>query len=243
MKKKLITALSGLKDCYVAGGAITSLHTNSPINDYDIYPKSEVALEYAIQWAFESGWWCVHQSNRSITFADKDGSNLQIMIFDSFESTEKIFGFFDFTICMGAFDLDTQEFILHENFLIHNSQRFLSFNKGTKYPYQSAWRVRKYEERGYTIGKMEYFKILFACQMCPVDSWDKLKDQIGGIYGEAMVVPEDKEFSLEAAFEAMETLRPVDPVGLYSSWEVAVTAISNRPMRFVEGNPPKTYTL
>ena len=160
MKEKITSSFGraddphGLKKCFIAGGAITSLYTNKPINDFDIYPKSLEGREDAIRWAFDSGYWNCHVSSRALTFVNRDGDNVQIMIFDTFETADKIFSQFDFTVCMGAFDLDAEKFILHEKFLLHCSQRFLSFNPNTRYPYASAWRVRKYEEKGFTIGKM-----------------------------------------------------------------------------------------
>lgn len=45
---KFLPHVSGLKGCFVAGGAITSTYTNKPVNDIDIYPKSWRALEDAI---------------------------------------------------------------------------------------------------------------------------------------------------------------------------------------------------
>lgn len=208
MKEKF-DILSGLDGCYVAGGAITSVYTNMPINDYDIYPKSEAARNGAIIWAFENNFINIHSSSRALTFIDSDENRVQIAIFDEFESHQKIFDFFDFTVCMGAYDLDTKKFHLHEKFLIHCSQRYLSFNPNTKYPYASAWRVQKYKERGFTIGKIEFMKILIACANLPICSWEDLKEQIGGVYGESIEIPDTSvEFNIENMFNCLSTIKP-----------------------------------
>ena len=229
----------GIKNCFVAGGAITSLYTNKPINDWDLYPKTVSAREDAIRWLFENGYWCAHSSSRALTFVrnSRDAATdtveqAQVMIFDTFETAEKIFDLFDFTVCMGAFDFDTEKFVLHDKFLLHCSQRFIQFNPKTRFPYASAWRVRKYEEKGYTIGKMEYFKILMACQDTPINSWRQLKEQIGGVYGESMEIPEDEPYSLERAFEVIATMKPGKAESGFATVEEAIACTSGREIPY-----------
>lgn len=241
---KLTKHLSGLEGCFVAGGAITSLYTNAPINDLDIYAKTPEDLENAIHWAFDCGLWCADASSRAMTFKGKgeDAPDIQIMHFDTFKTARKIFGAFDFTVCMGAFDLDTKKFVLDPRFLEHCSQRFLSFNRATRFPYASAWRVRKYEDRGYTIGKIEFQKILMACAERPIMSWDDLREQLGGVYGEAITIPDDTEFSQEAAWRAMDTLTFVKKLEGYANAEEAIACVSNReiPYFIVEADGSQT---
>jgi hypothetical protein len=232
MKDKF-SLFSGIKGCFIAGGAITSLVTNAPINDYDFYPKTHKALEDLIIWLFESGYYNSWVSDRALTFVTSD-TIVQIMLFDTFETAEKIFDFFDFTCCMAAYDLDTEKFIFHDNFLMHCSQRFLSFNTKTKFPYASANRVKKYEERGFTIGKMEYFKILLACQAMPITSWDQLKEQIGGVYGESMIIPEDTEYSFEGALNVISSMVPVTDRGGYKSADEAILNVSGRDIKYIK---------
>lgn len=234
-KQKLLDALSGLEGCFVAGGTITSVFTNAQINDYDIYPKSPEALEAAIAWAFDGGW-NSHASSRALTFSYSDAPQVQIMHFDTFETAAKIFDAFDFTCCMGALDLDSKDFVLHDDFLRHCSQRFLSFNPKTRFPYASARRVQKYQDKGYTIGQAEFMKILLTCQNRPLASWEDLKEQIGGVYGEQLVIPEDKEYSFEAAFEALGSLQFVGAKGGYTSLEEALVCVSEREIEYFESD-------
>jgi len=209
---------------FVAGGAVTSVFTGAKINDVDLYFKSRRAFERAVYDAYEEGLWCVAASKRAVTFADQSNNIAQLMYFDFFPTAEDIFKAFDFTVCMGAVDLDTGErskwkgaefitvgekhidsgFVFHPDFLKHNSQRFLKFNAGTRYPLASSTRVLKYQQRGYTIGKGDMMKIALAVRGVKIDTWDDLKDQIGGAYGDKVVLGnEDKPFTIEAAIDAM----------------------------------------
>lgn len=203
-EKKLVRAAANwYKGGFVAGGAITSVFTAQPIHDADIYFKSRAAFEYAVFQSYEDGFWCVDASKRAVTFSD-NGRIVQLMHFDFFPTAEDIFKAFDFTINMAALDLDTNEFTFHDDFLKHNSQRFLRFNKGTRYPLASATRVLKYQQRGYTIGKGDMLKIVLACRGVKIDSWDDLKDQIGGAYGNKVVLEnEGQPFSLDVAIDAL----------------------------------------
>lgn len=251
MKEQLTSVLEYLTDCYVAGGAITSLHTGNPINDYDIYPKSQQGLINALTWGFESGF-NTFVSDRAITYSLKNTMNkttglpatMQIMHFDTFETAEKIFDYFDFTCCMGAFDLDTKEFVLHDKFLLHCSQRYLSFNDKTKFPYASARRIQKYLDRGFKINNTEYMKILMACQNKPINSWKELKEQIGGIYGECMVIPENEPYSYEAAIKTIENVEFKTEMKCFESSEEAIASLVDMELEYLENNScsDKLYT-
>lgn len=191
------------KGAYVAGGAITSVFTGKPVNDLDIYFKSREAFETAVANAYDASFWCVDSSKRAVTFSD-NGSIVQYMHFDFFPAAKDIFKAFDYTVVMGAYDYDTKAFTFHDDFLKHNSQRFLRFNPGTRYPLASATRVLKYQQRGYTIGKGDILKIALACRGVKIESWEDLKDQIGGAYGTKVeLVGETTEFSLTAAIDSL----------------------------------------
>lgn len=211
-------------NAFVAGGAVTSVFTNAKINDTDVYFKSRRAFELGVYQAYEDGLWCVAASKRAVTFADQSGNVAQLMHFDFFPTADAIFEAFDYTVCMGALDLDAgpkskwegiqlvttgeehpdSGFIFHPDFMKHNSQRFLKFNSGTRYPLASATRVLKYQQRGYTIGKGDMMKIALAVRGVRIESWEDLKDQIGGAYGDKVVFDkEDTPFTLAAAIEAL----------------------------------------
>lgn len=202
--KLLLRAATPIPGAFAAGGAVTSVFTNQPINDVDVYFKSREDFEYAVESAYEDGLWCADASKRAVTFTDNGGTPVQYMHFDFFPTAADIFEAFDFTVCMGAYDYDAKEFVFHPDFLKHNSQRFLRFNPGTRYPLASAVRTLKYQSRGYTLGKGDMLKIALACRGVEISTWDQLKDQIGGAYGEKVVLGnEAKEFTLEVAIDAL----------------------------------------
>lgn len=202
--RKITEHCSPIPGAFAAGGAVTSIFTNQPINDIDVYFKSREAFEYQVAMAYEDGAWCVASTKRAVTFSYNGGTPVQFMHFDFFPTAQDIFDAVDFTVCMGALDFDTNDFIFNDDFLKHNSQRFLRFHPGTRYPLASATRVLKYQDRGYTIGNGDILKIALAGRRVKIDTWEDLKDQIGGAYGEKVVLgSEDKEFTLDAAIEAL----------------------------------------
>lgn len=202
--RKITEKCYPIPGAFAAGGAVTSVFTGKEINDVDVYFKSRKAFEAAVASAYDEGWWCIAASKRAVTFSDNGGAPIQFMHFDFFPTAQDIFNAFDFTVVMGAYDFDTSEFVFHDDFLKHNSQRFLRFHPGTRYPLASATRVLKYQDRGYTIGKGDILKIALASRKVKIDTWEDLKDQIGGAYGEKVVLAgEGQEFSLDAAIAAL----------------------------------------
>lgn len=108
---------------------------------------------------------------------------LQLICFDTFDTPKKIFDTFDFTVCMGCYDFKKEKFVLHSDFLKHNSQRILMFNDKTRFPIVSALRVDKYKQKDYTISKTEYLRIILTCMDLHIDNYEDLKEQLGGMYG------------------------------------------------------------
>lgn len=187
---------------WVAGGALTSVYTGKPINDVDLYFNGRDSFEQAIQDAYDEGLWCVAKTSRAVTFV-RDNSIIQLMHFKWFDSPEAIFDSFDFTCCMAALSCETKEIVMHDDFLKHAAQRFLKFHSGTAFPFGTVARVLKYQKRGYTIGSNEMLRIALKCATVPLASWEDLKEQIGGQYGEAVVIAGEGDFTIEAAIEAM----------------------------------------
>lgn len=191
------------KGAFIAGGALTSAFTSSPINDVDIYFKTKEDFVEAIHQAYDENLWCVAATDRAVTFA-RDACIVQLMHFDFFESAARVFDAFDYTVCMAAYDIDAESFIFQEDFMKHAAQRKLSFHSGTRYPYNSLLRVLKYQQRGYTISKADLLRIGLTCQRVPVDSWESLADAIGGLYGEKALLETDRPFSLDAAIDLFQ---------------------------------------
>lgn len=223
-------------DVLIAGGAITSVHTNKDVNDLDIYFKSPEMLYKFIQSNYYSELdedstsnfklsqlvaeqTDICSSEFSIIFTNitdksllgidsQTGQAVQLIIYKIFPTVDDIFNDFDFTVCMGAYSPKEDKFYLHENFLKHNSQRYLEVNTKTSYPLISALRIRKYEERGYKISKAQTLKLLLRISEMKISTWKELKESIGGLYGLNMneVFDEKVEFSIQNAIEILHNL-------------------------------------
>jgi len=229
-KKALKSLLSDevlelLKDAeaVIAGGAITSLFTNREVNDLDVYFRSEEQLFRTIAAIYglddytdyvEIGQFeLVYNGHSQRTLMFQNGEqDVQFMTFKWFDSINAIFETFDFTCCMGAYDCSTDEFVLHPEFMQHNSQRYLKFNPGTAYPIMSLMRVDKYRERGYVISKTEMLRVIGTCMALDIKSWGDVKDHIGGMYGYDVddVFDETVEFSIDEMVNQLDTINESD---------------------------------
>lgn len=204
--KKLLAAASDFTPpgSFIAGGALTSVFTNQPINDVDLYFKTKQALIDAVRDAYDTGLWCVAASDRAVTFASGDNI-IQLMLFDFFETADAIFDAFDFTACMAAYDVDAEAFVFHPEFFKHNSQRHLSFHSGTRYPFGSLLRTIKYRERGYKLSRGDLLRIALCCHGVSLESWDDLAAAVGGQYGERVLLETDQPFSVAAAIDLLSS--------------------------------------
>ena len=224
-----------LEGCYIAGGALTSIFTNKPVNDIDVYFPSAQAFENVMLSIFNTSKSCMMEegirrswqipddivhldigdfycrvnciTKKSVMLTNEENP-IQFINYDFFKSVEALFDKYDFTCCMAAYDLKKDTFVFHEDFFLHNSQRYLKFNANTAYPLVSALRVQKYTERGYTCSKSEYLRILLAVNLKNINSWEKLFDEVGGMYGSQ---PEDifdvkKQFNLWDAIEQLSNI-------------------------------------
>lgn len=213
----------------LAGGALTSLFTNTQVNDYDIYFKSVEGFQ-----SFVNDIYGTPNSNniissydlivsfatdRSILCKEKDsGNEIQLIVYKMFPQIEDIFNAFDFTINMCAYDFETEQMWAHPDFLKHCSQRYLSFNDKTDYPVVSALRVQKYVDRGYTISKAEMLRILFTIADKKYNSWEDIKDEVGNMYGIPIdeLFDETKEFSIKEAVEQLINTKKLDKSTIFA---------------------------
>lgn len=214
----------------IAGGSITSLFSQSQINDFDIYFRSKEDMIVFIRNAYKQpgkadnkedlfilteeqtvkfekpfNITCQNRTDRSITFT-QNGNTIQLIHFAYFQNADEIFESYDFHINMAAYDFTTDDFILHPYFLESVAARRLTFNEKTRYPIMSTLRVQKYIERGYTINRKEMFKIGLTCSMLNLDSWEKLIDQLSGFYGVNVseIFDTTVPFTMEAALDMLD---------------------------------------
>jgi hypothetical protein len=169
-------------NCIIAGGFIGSIFTNRSINDVDIYFRTKEDLTNLL--LDEMAGKFVLSATQKAILIKYNNIEIQFIHFKYYKDAEEIFKTFDFTVCMGAYDFKTEEFILHKDFLKHNSQRILMYNARTAFPIISALRIDKYKNKGYSISKMEFMKVMMTINNLKINSYEELKEQIGGMYGE-----------------------------------------------------------
>lgn len=177
----------------IAGGAVTSIMTNKPINDIDVYFRDAPSFTQAVFDVFnveENGitgysgqnGMVINPTDKSLLIK-KGESLIQFIYYRFFPTEQDIFNAYDFTINMGAYSPAAKDWTFHPDFFKHNSQRYLHFNPNTDYPIISAMRVQKYKERGYTISKAQMLKILMTITDLKITGWNQFKDHVGGMYG------------------------------------------------------------
>lgn len=185
--KPLKNILEHLKECntIIAGGAITSVFTDSKINDYDIYFRNnDDYLKLNSIMKNKENFSLVFSSESADTFRDKDKDlTIQLIKLERtmFNNPKDIINEFDYTICMGAYDVKNDMFILGDNFLKHNSQKRLVFNTNSKYPICALYRAKKFLNRGYKISGTEVIKITLSIHRLKLDNYKDLKEQLMGI--------------------------------------------------------------
>lgn len=168
---------------YIAGGTVTSLFSSNPVNDIDLYFRNEESLAELIEEIYDDGDDWVNALTSKALLVRVEDKELQMIHFKYFEKAEDIFDTFDYTVCMGAFDFETEQFVLHEDFLKHNAQRILKFNKNTDFPIVSLLRVQKYKDKGYSITKPEFLRVALSCMELNITNAEELKQHLGGMYG------------------------------------------------------------
>ncbi|PZT57369.1 hypothetical protein [Paenibacillus silvae] len=195
---------------YIAGGTITSLFSNNPVNDVDLYFRDEESLSELVEEIYDNSDDWVNALTSKALLVRVDEKEIQMIHFKYFEKAEDIFDTFDYTVCMGAFDFETEQFVLHEDFLKHNAQRILKFNKNTDFPIVSLLRVQKYKDKGYNISKPEFLRVALSCMELNITSADELKQHLGGMYGinydKLIELEEGESFSLSKIIDKIANI-------------------------------------
>lgn len=227
--------------CYIAGGTITSLFCSRDINDIDVYFRDENSFIDFLYDLWDDQIWVLAHTRKATLFREHN-KDIQLVHFSYFKEAKDIFDTFDFTVCMAAFDFADEQFVLHENFLQHNSQRILKFNKSTAFPLVSMLRVQKYKDKGYEISKPEFFRILLSCMDLEITSFEQLKEQLGGMYG----VNYDKliKFNEGEAFDYQKVIDAIENLCLHEDYfkkpelikfdsvEDIIDSVKNEPVKY-----------
>lgn len=166
------------KKCYVAGGALTSIATgkHDQIEDYDIFFSDKFSCVEAIRYMKDENPHVAFVSDKAITYVMRDSSKIQFIYDEFYPTAQDIFKSFDFSVCMAAYDNILDTIITDENFWMHNSQKFLKFNTGTRFPIISSLRLDKYNKKGYKTSRNEVIKIGLTIAQLNLTTWKKLRN-------------------------------------------------------------------
>ena len=199
----------------IAGGAIRSVFAGEYISDYDLYFTNEKDL-------IDTQKYLHFLDNSELMFTTENAKTykidkllFQVILLPSLilPTAEDIIKHFDFTICMGAYDINIGAFILHPRFLLDIARRDLVFNVEAKYPLASLYRIKKYIERGYKISGTEIIKIGLAINNLKMGDYTDLKEQLMGIdtlflkeLTDKLMTPEyaEKKYDLNDFLEMIE---------------------------------------
>jgi len=171
---------------FLAGGAIRSVFASESISDYDLFFPSKEAFDKCIEEFGNNvtgdGKFIFNftQTASAYSHFTSDKKHFQL-ICAVFGTPEQIIDNFDFTICMGVWLPNTNNFILNDLFLKHIAQRRLHFNVNAQYPICSLWRVLKYTKRGYKLPAIDAIKIALKIHSLNMQTPKDLKNQLMGI--------------------------------------------------------------
>lgn len=237
----------------IAGGCINSIFTNKDVNDIDVYFRNDDDLVSVVANVYDGNWILAH--TKKATLFKKGERLVQLIHFKRFQDAQEIFNTFDFTVCMGAFDFKTEEFILHDKFLLDNIQGILNFNSSTDYPIMSMLRVDKYKNKGYNISKSEFIRILLTCMSLKIKTVDELKEQLGGMYGldfskilKDVEVKEDGQIDLVEVVDKLKDLYleedyfkgiSQDKIIEFDDIDDLIESILDKPVKYIKVNDVK----
>jgi hypothetical protein len=217
------------KECNVvlAGGAITSIFTGKEINDFDLYFKTKEDLLKFYR-DISDGEYIVGSTDKSFTFTTSK-KMYQVIYFDLFPTVQDIFNSFDFSVCMGAYDFSTEEFVLDEGFITDNISRSLVVKGKTTFPVISLLRVDKYKKKGYNISKKEMLKLALQVSELKFNSWNEFKQHFTGMYGSTVdVIFNEKEigdFSIEKTYDVLENFENNSCAENYTPFNLTLTEL------------------
>lgn len=166
----------------IAGGAIRAVFAGERISDYDIYFKTAGGVHQVSRWLDDNEFDQFAVTPNAESYS-RNGLKIQLIIMSSLicENPVDIIKQFDYSVCMGAFDVESDAFILDPLFLEDVSRRELRYNISAKYPIASLFRLRKYLKKGYTISGLEMVKLGCAINNLQMKSYRDLRDQLQGI--------------------------------------------------------------
>lgn len=166
-------------DCVLAGGALTSIFSGQPINDFDIYSRTEESFANTCKDLPSTNVCSFYKSEFSATLRFDERDSIESskaehygIIHDVSEhpfqfvypsmthgSVDSILNSFDFTVCQAAFTFRDKKFYFARSFFKDIAKKELIYNANRNHEISTLYRIEKYKRKGYTISNYELLKI------------------------------------------------------------------------------------
>lgn len=182
IKDSVYQQLSDLGIC-LCGGAITSIFTGEKISDLDFYVKDSKNLHNAAR--FLEHWF------REPPFVSLNASNFKrkhqqrvynVQLIHRFTGEpQDIFEWFDFTVCMCAYDFQKKSFAFDPRFLGDIASKRLVYGGKSMYPICAMYRTLKYQKKGFKLPGSTVMHIALSVVRLKIDTYRDLKEQLMGI--------------------------------------------------------------
>ena len=179
--------LSDLRNlnAYLCGGAITSIFSNSRVNDLDFYLYSTSVEYFRLfkELMTKHHFKCEVESDTAFTYSRRVGRGKRVIqLVKAFQgSSEEIYETFDFTVCCGSYNFSDNQFELHERFLPDIAARRLVYLGVSRFPICAMYRTLKYTRKGYTLSGATVMHIALCISQLEIETYGDLKKHLAGI--------------------------------------------------------------
>ncbi|WP_396189917.1 hypothetical protein [Flavobacterium sp.] len=203
----------------LCGGTITSIFTNTTVNDLDFYminPQKRKEVEAF----FEKYFIKEYSSINAITYvrkSPKSNKKWRIQLIIKFTGNPyDIFEWFDFTITHGAYRFDVKQFEFGDRFFQDVSKRRLVYSGNSQYPICAMYRTKKYVSRGYDLPGATIMHIALCIIQLKIESYADLKAQLMGIdtmYLQKLLEAKDPNAPVNYGEFVHEAFQVIDHIG------------------------------
>jgi len=220
----------------ITGGCIASLLNKEPVNDFDIYMRTEeaaflIARYYCntvsipcepvpgidrITIALPKGKPVkkkVPKEKYSVAYI----SPLAITLTNKIQITVRFFGEpkkihsnYDFIHCTGYWTSWNKELHIHKNVIDATEKKKLIYI-GSKYPVSSLIRIKKFNARGWTITANQLLKIALQINDLDLNDKEQLKEQLVGVYAQNLTkIAEDTKIDKNGKVDRDSLFKAID---------------------------------
>lgn len=159
------------EDFVLAGGALRSYFTSTPVRDFDIYLNAKALGQFTNNYTdalkMSHSWTKMSDTDLSWTYKKLDYNTEKQRLDDitfnimkqSYESREEVISRFDYTVCMCA--IQKGAITHHPDYFTDLATRSLRANN-LEDALSSMWRLQKYIKLGYTIDRDDMWELAEA---------------------------------------------------------------------------------